>query len=132
MVFHSRTQVKMVSASGATNWRGPWKDSLTEVSTNSNSTSMNPCSVPGTPLVARRATDHMTQIISAPSTMEKNMVSRCRVHIPSPILKCSRWCNTYADGVGPEAALKKFTIESSLNFFYRSEERRVGKECMYR
>src|SRR5690625_6638222 len=87
---------------------------------------MTPCSVTATPRGASSDLDHMTQIISAPSTMEKNMVSRCRVHIPSPILKCSRWCNTYSDGVGPEAALKKFTIESSLNFFYLKTLRAPG------
>jgi len=65
----------MVSASGAMRRLEPWKLSRTWVSTNWTMISMKFCSLPGTPVVALRATHQNSPKNTTASATEKNTVS---------------------------------------------------------
>ena len=75
MKFMRKTSAKMVIASGAISFDLPWKVSLTVPSTISTRISTAACSLPGTPLVARRATMQNGSTNSSASATVKNTLS---------------------------------------------------------
>ena len=95
MKFSRNTMQKIVMASGAMNLFEPWYVSLTIPSTNSTSISIAVCSLPGTPLVARRATIERTSMKMKEMKRVKNMLSMWMdQNAPRPVSteRCVRWC----------------------------------------
>src|SRR5690606_28027743 len=96
IVFMNTIQTKIVSASGVTERRSPWKVSLTWPSTNSTMISTKACPLLGTPGVARRAASPNHRMNTNPSARPTNHESRLNCPPSTSTVLWPRWCWMYS------------------------------------
>src|SRR4249919_953763 len=107
MVFMNTTHMKMVSASGVTERRSPWKVSRTWPSTNSTISSTNAWPLLGTPGVALRAARPNHSTNSRPSVRATAQESKLNWPPSARPELWVRWCWMYS--VKPPALLDSLT-----------------------